>query len=278
MYRRLKPGGGGVNAAIYNAAGASLETATKERANSLAPGKAVVIPLPADSPLLIKEGVKHVIHVLGPNMNPQRPNCLKNNYDEGCKILREAYSSLFEGFASIVETDLLESKGNNRENHSKSELSDNRTERNDNASELKMKREVGLGEERSKKYKGLKYEVVSGNNNIGNSEQHDKSKRHVGTSKTWGSWAQALYNIAMNPEKHKDDVLEITTDVVVLNDAYPKVKTVLCSCVLEPSLVLCLLALLVHSLLTSRIGHEKFEYFSLGKKAHSCARTFGSSG
>ncbi|CAO2827081.1 unnamed protein product [Amaranthus hypochondriacus] len=221
---RLKPGGGGVNAAIYNAAGASLETATKERANSLAPGKAVVIPLPADSPLLIKEGVKHVIHVLGPNMNPQRPNCLKNNYDEGCKILREAYSSLFEGFASIVETDLLESKGNNRENHSKSELSDNRTERNDNASELKMKREVGLGEERSKKYKGLKYEVVSGNNNIGNSEQHDKSKRHVGTSKTWGSWAQALYNIAMNPEKHKDDVLEITTDVVVLNDAYPKAK------------------------------------------------------
>ncbi|XP_057519326.1 transcription factor bHLH140 isoform X2 [Amaranthus tricolor] len=222
---RLKPGGGGVNAAIYNAAGASLETATKERANSLTPGKAVVIPLPANSPLFIKEGVKHVIHVLGPNMNPQRPNCLKNNYDEGCEILREAYSSLFEGFASIVETDLLETKGNNGENHSKSELSNHGAQRDDNASELKMKREIGFGEERSKKYKGLKYEVGSGNNNMGNSkEQHEKLKKHVSTSKSWGSWAQALYNIAMNPEKHKDDVLEMTTDVVVLNDAYPKAK------------------------------------------------------
>ncbi|KAG5550603.1 hypothetical protein RHGRI_015525 [Rhododendron griersonianum] len=53
---RLKPGGGGVNAAIFSAAGPSLETATMERAGSLAPGKAVVVPLPSTSPLFCREG------------------------------------------------------------------------------------------------------------------------------------------------------------------------------------------------------------------------------
>lgn len=50
----------------------------------------------------------------------------------------------------------------------------------------------------------------------------DKSKLEVPTSKSWGSWAQALYHIAMHPEKHKDKLLEVLDDVVVLNDLYPK--------------------------------------------------------
>lgn len=99
-----------MNAAIFGAAGPCLEVATKERAKTLSPGKAAVIPVPANSPLFIREGVTHVIHVLGPNLNPQRPNCLKDNYDEGCKILREAYSSLFEGFATILETQAVYTK------------------------------------------------------------------------------------------------------------------------------------------------------------------------
>lgn len=200
-----------MNAAIFSAAGPSLEVATKERANTLAPGKAAVIPVPADSPLFIREGVTHVIHVVGPNMNPQRPNCLKNNYDEGCKILREAYSSLFEGFVSILK---------------RSEVQNHRGKRGNNASDQKMKREIVHVEERSKKNKGLKYEVGSGNTDL---EQQNKSKSNVNSSKAWGSWAQALYSLAMNPEKHKSDVLETTIDVIVLNDIYPKVRTLIYS-------------------------------------------------
>ncbi|XP_019089880.1 PREDICTED: transcription factor bHLH140-like isoform X2 [Camelina sativa] len=100
---RLKPGGGGVNAAIFKAAGPDLETATRVRANTLLPGKAVVVPLPSTCPLHNAEGITHVIHVLGPNMNPNRPDNLNNDYTKGCKTLREAYTSLFEGFLSVVQ-------------------------------------------------------------------------------------------------------------------------------------------------------------------------------
>ncbi|KAL2509968.1 transcription factor bHLH [Forsythia ovata] len=43
-------------------------------------------------------------------------------------------------------------------------------------------------------------------------------------TKAWGSWAKALYSIAMHPDKHKNVVIEILDDVVVLNDLYPKAQ------------------------------------------------------
>lgn len=101
----MKPGGGGVNAAIFQAAGAGLEQATQERAKTLSPGGAVAVPLPIASPLRRDEGVTHVIHVLGPNMNPQRPNCLAGDYKQGCQILRATYNKLFETFSLIAQKD-----------------------------------------------------------------------------------------------------------------------------------------------------------------------------
>ncbi|KAM1442189.1 hypothetical protein ACFX13_010087 [Malus domestica] len=44
-------------------------------------------------------------------MNPHRPNCLNNDYSKGCKVLRECYTSLFEGFATIVRTQAKSPKG-----------------------------------------------------------------------------------------------------------------------------------------------------------------------
>ncbi|KAK6245100.1 hypothetical protein QUC31_011509 [Theobroma cacao] len=171
---RLKPGGGGVNAAIFNAGGSGLEAATKNQAMSLLPGTAVVVPLPSIAPLSIREGVTHVIHVLGPNMNPERPNCLDDDYIKGCKILQDAYSSLFEGFLSIAKTQVKFPKRS-----SKSILS----------------------------------------------EPSVPEDKIIGTmTKTWAPWVQSLYNIAMQPEKYKDEVLEASDDVVVLNDKYPKAK------------------------------------------------------
>lgn len=227
--RRLKPGGGGANAAIFSAAGPELEVETKKRAGSLIPGKALVVPLPSTSPLFSREGVTHVIHVLGPNMNRQRPNCLNNDYVKGSKVLREAYTSLFEGFASIMNTqgNLLEGSSENL----RSELSVSQDHfkgnhiKNVPNHDQKIKR-VGVYEsETSKKCKGFQdehefdcTESKEGKDNLNN----EKIGRNM--TKTWGSWAQSLYHIAMHPEKHKDNLIEISDDVVVLNDLYPKVN------------------------------------------------------
>ncbi|CAN4106144.1 unnamed protein product [Withania somnifera] len=209
---RLKPGGGGVNAAIFNAAGPALETATKAKAGSLSAGKATVVPLPSSSPLFSKEGVTHVIHVLGPNMNPQRPNCLNNDYVKGCKILREAYSSLFDGFASIVRTegDLCM---DNLEKEFNGEVQLEQGSRN---GDQKAKREAVCEADMNKKYKSFVKELGP---NIGSSGGGNTGQKRKG----WGSWAQALYDTAMHPERHKN-ITEMSDDVVVLNDLYPKAR------------------------------------------------------
>ncbi|XVF55062.1 hypothetical protein PTKIN_Ptkin06aG0006600 [Pterospermum kingtungense] len=155
---RLKHGGGGLNAVIFSAGGSALVDATKIHA-MLHPGNAVVVPLPSTSPLHGREGVTHLIHVLGPNMNPKRPNCLDGDYVKGCKILRNAYSSLFEGFRNILS--------------------------GPSVPEYKIGRTM---------------------------------------TKLWDPYRQSLYKIAMEPEKYKDEVLQSSDKVVVLNDKYPKAK------------------------------------------------------
>lgn len=211
-----------MNAAIFSSAGPALEVATKERANSLLPGNALVVPLPSNSPLTSQEGVTHVIHVLGPNMNPQRPNYLKNDYVKGCKILCDAYTSLFEGFASIVRKFPKGSIENLGSEQFKIQGHCENAHRN---SEQKSKRDNVHENDRTKKYKGSHTETggVNSDSSVGKvklgSEKFDGS-----TTKAWGSWAQALYQIAKQPEKHKDVVLDMSDDVVVLNDLYPKVN------------------------------------------------------
>ncbi|URE49097.1 hypothetical protein MUK42_13977 [Musa troglodytarum] len=250
---RLKPGGGGVNAAIYRAAGDSLEIATKERAETLSPGNSVVVPLPSSSPLHLREGVTHVIHVLGPNMNPQRPNYLKNDYVEGCKILHDAYSSLFENFASIKCQMRNESKRSSSGISNLQNPLKGTTGTCFSHSDQKIKQEGWYYSERNKKCKGFPFNAAAkekmstphGSHGYAHSETHSdvsnwdenssnlssssnpgrevKEKKCAEVSKrTWNAWAQALHEIALNPEKHKDVVMELSDDFVVLNDLYPK--------------------------------------------------------
>ncbi|PIA32381.1 hypothetical protein AQUCO_04500173v1 [Aquilegia coerulea] len=240
---RLKPGGGGVNAAIFKAAGPALETATEERAASLNPGSSLVVPLPLSSPLYEKEGVTHVIHILGPNMNPNRPNFLNNDYSKGCNVLRKAYSSLFEDFASIAQTQQTIEKGGDEQSVARpleldQVLLERRSTNDFPNNDQKTKREDTYESERNKKCKGLEialgtHHVSKLNDNASVSDPTQATKKNtpfkkekIGgkISKSWGSWAQALHHIALNPEKHKNDVIEILDDVVVLNDLYPKAR------------------------------------------------------
>ncbi|KAL8517214.1 hypothetical protein ACS0TY_015445 [Phlomoides rotata] len=204
---RLKPGGGGVNAAIFSAAGPELEIATKEKAVTLKPGKSVVVPLPSSSPLFAKEGVTHVIHVLGPNMNPKRPDCLKDDYTQGCKILREAYSSLFEGFVSTVKSHGV---GRSSESGDIQEIIPKNEDQ-------KGKRGAVYEHDNNKKCKGLQQDSKLDVSN-------EIEEKKVDKTKAWAPWTQALHNIAMHPDNHNNIVLEVSDDVVVINDAYPKAQ------------------------------------------------------
>lgn len=235
---RLKPGGGGVNAAIFNAAGEGLQHATKECADTLRPGSSVTVPLPSTSPLRQREGVTHVIHVLGPNMNPMRPDCLKNDYTQGCKILHDAYNSLFENFASIFQS--YTGKQNDETSSKKS------ASRVISPTDSKMKREDSHDSERTKKCKlpppiltSRQHQERKGTSTLNyhdntmvpsdapSQAREEGSKRNGAvTNKSWGSWAQALYEVAMHPEKYKNSnsILEVSDELVVLKDLYPKAK------------------------------------------------------
>lgn len=225
---RLKPGGGGVNAAIFSAAGPALDLATKERAGSLLPGKSIIVSLPSNSPLYSREGVTHVIHVLGPNMNPNRPNFLSGDYIKGCKILCEAYTSLFEGFVSLVMSEKnFSKKSSGNLVHGVQDYQDQPEGIHRShlpKTDQKVKWESGHDSERNKKFKAEQDAFRTDNIVADEREMPNNDRVDKGIEKSWGSWAQALYRIAMHPEMYKNDVLEILEDVVVLNDLYPKAK------------------------------------------------------
>lgn len=164
-------------------------------------------------------------------MNPMRPNCLGSDYTKGCRVLSEAYSSLFEGFGSILgEQNKLNNESNGKQ------VSETKDQRELNLmkqfalTDQKGKRECVNEVEMNKKCKGPQNENESESTDLlDRNEGQSTKKRDESMSKAWGAWAQALYNIAMHPEKHKNDVIESLDDVVVLHDLYPKVIYLTCT-------------------------------------------------
>ena len=94
-----------VNKAVYAAAGpAALEELTRTRHGpSGEAGVAYSVELPADNPLRQAEGVCHVIHLVGPNMNPARPACLGDDYGTGCTELADTYAACFAEFIALLK-------------------------------------------------------------------------------------------------------------------------------------------------------------------------------
>jgi len=101
-------GGSGTNQAIHDACNSdktSLRKITKKRykIQEAETGIAYPIDLPADSPLRLNEEVHTVIHVVGPNMNPTRPRCLKT-YEEAGPLLQKCYEEILEKFIILATT------------------------------------------------------------------------------------------------------------------------------------------------------------------------------
>ena len=95
---------GGVNRAIHVAAGPELQEDSRKAHGKAVPGNAYTVALRPTSGLYT-QGVRHVVHVLGPNMNPTRADCLHGDYMVGCKQLKQCYEGLFNAFIALYFPD-----------------------------------------------------------------------------------------------------------------------------------------------------------------------------
>eukprot|EP01132_Coremiostelium_polycephalum_P003618 gene3618-4504_t len=87
--------------------GPKFESDTKARfPNPGKIGKVYPVPLTSESKFKKEYGVDYVLLVLGPNMNPVKPDCFKD-YKESSPILSETYHALFSAIDTI---DKLENK------------------------------------------------------------------------------------------------------------------------------------------------------------------------
>jgi len=99
--------GSGTNLAIHKACNSKITPSLHELTLQYytAPAKvskAYTVPLPEGCPLRTNQNVHYVIHVVGPNMNPKRPNCLNGDYEKGEKLLRTAYEQVLDAFLSKI--------------------------------------------------------------------------------------------------------------------------------------------------------------------------------
>jgi len=102
--------GSGTNRAIHTASNCSLFNLEKETrklySKNARTAKAYPVELKECSPLREYQGVRTVIHVVGPNMSPKRPRYLEQNYELGEKLLKKAYESILRTFLRQIKVDV----------------------------------------------------------------------------------------------------------------------------------------------------------------------------
>ncbi|KAJ3158744.1 hypothetical protein HK101_001233 [Irineochytrium annulatum] len=87
---------------VHERAGPTLAIALKEQHPKTAKiGEAYAVKVPDTSPLLLEEGVHHVIHVVAPNLNPSRPDPIKD-LAQVAPQLTSAYEALLDSFAGVT--------------------------------------------------------------------------------------------------------------------------------------------------------------------------------
>jgi len=91
----------GVNQFLHIAAANLLQDTREVHGSDPQVGQAYPVRVRPGCPLY-HEGVRVVIHTVGPNMNPCWPDCLRNDYDKGCRLLHQCYTSVLEAHYAIT--------------------------------------------------------------------------------------------------------------------------------------------------------------------------------
>jgi aprataxin len=95
----LSPTGSGINQALYKAVpDLAVLTATQNHVPPARVGQPMVVELPDDNAWRVRECVVAIVHILGPNMNKNRPDCLNGDYERGCEQLAITYRNMFISF------------------------------------------------------------------------------------------------------------------------------------------------------------------------------------
>jgi len=97
---RMKPGGTEINKMVHEAAGPEFSNDTKSQFNTGAVTGAYPVALSANSKLFQEEGVHWVIHVIPPNMNPNKPDLI-TDMEEATKLLEKTYWNMLECFYEL---------------------------------------------------------------------------------------------------------------------------------------------------------------------------------
>jgi len=108
---KFSEGGSGTNEAIHEACRSiytpSLQTLSRKLYSDSAEGaKEYPVSLPVGCPLRETQNVRTVIHVVGPNMNPKRPNFLGDDekaYAKGKEELKKCYVNILNCFWKATE-------------------------------------------------------------------------------------------------------------------------------------------------------------------------------
>eukprot|EP00128_Syssomonas_multiformis_P000887 Colp12_sorted_trinity150504_noHs@11132 len=197
---RLKPVGNTSSKRIYKAAGpAAFDKMVKDaQFNPAETGRAYCIEVPAGLSLRTEHHFTHVVLVVSPNMNPQRPDCLDNDYAKGEELLASAYKNMLEQYYAIV----ADSEGSQ-----------------DTPKAPVPQETAGASPETSA------FDVLIKASREGTSAHPTPQKQASTSTRTHGgSWMNALYDYVKHPERYPDAVVKADPDAVIVKDKFPKAR------------------------------------------------------
>jgi aprataxin len=87
------------------AAGKEFENVTKELYPfPVTVGSCYPVPLNDVKSSLWTNHCRFILHCLGPNFNPAKPDCLNGDYSKGNELLKNLYSSMLNTFYVLATT------------------------------------------------------------------------------------------------------------------------------------------------------------------------------
>jgi aprataxin len=165
----------------------------------------------AACPLTQQQGTQYVVHCLGPNMNPRRPDCLDGDYAAGAKVLAQAYDAALAFFAKETGLRTADDSAQGDGGNGKRARGD-ATAAGDSAGDDKRAKPGGT----------IASFFKPGSSS--SSSAAPSAAPSAPTGRAGGGWANGLRRYLTNPEEFGDAVVTAGPRAVVIRDKFPKAR------------------------------------------------------